>query len=84
MTTAAASGNRRGEDSVAAAVARWLPLAAAPICVVMALSTFILDSGAPSALCSAAAGSGLNGMALMYLLMATFHVGPWLKLISRR
>jgi hypothetical protein len=63
---------------------RWLHLAAAPTFAVVALSTIVLDSGAPNALCAAAGGADLNGMAPMYLLMAFFHLTPWLKMISRR
>jgi len=71
-------------EGVAAAmvVGRWLRLAAAPAFAVMALLTGILDDGAPVALC-AAGGFGLRGMAPMYLMMAAFHLGPWLRLISR-
>jgi hypothetical protein len=29
-------------------------------------------------------GSPLGGMSLMYGLMCAFHLGPWLRLISRR
>ncbi len=62
-----------------------LSLAAAPTFAIMALLTGIHGDGMPDMLCSAA-GSGLplSGMFLMYLLMSAFHLGPWLKLISRR
>jgi hypothetical protein len=87
MTGAGASSVTRGDGesiAVAPVIARWLHLAAAPTFAVMALSTLFLDGVAPSALCVAAGISGLNGMAPMYLLMALFHLTPWLKLISRR
>jgi hypothetical protein len=85
MTTASASGVTRGDgESVATAViARWLHLAAAPTFAVMALSTLVLDGGPPNAFCAVAGGSALNGMAPMYLLMALFHLTPWLKLVVR-
>ncbi len=69
--------------AAATVVAKWLPLAAAPAFAVMALSTGILDGGAPVTLC-AAGGFGLSGMAPMYLMMATLHSGPWLRLIAGR
>jgi hypothetical protein len=87
MTRAGASGVPRFDDqgAVAAwALAKWLRLAAAPTFAVMALLTVVFDSGLSNALCSAAGGLGLSGMAPMYLLMGVFHSAPWLKLISRR
>jgi hypothetical protein len=65
-------------------VAKLLHLAAAPTFAVMALSTVILDGRVSNALCAAAGSPWLSGMAPMYLLMALFHLTPWLKLISRR
>jgi hypothetical protein len=87
MSGAGARGITRGDDdSVAAApiIAGWLHLAAAPTFAVMALSTVILDGGVSNALCAAAGSPWLSGMAPMYLLMALFHLTPWLKLIARR
>jgi hypothetical protein len=87
MIGASARGITRGDSESAASapvVARWLYLAAAPTFAVMALSTIVLDSGPPNALCGGAGGSALTGMAPMYLLMALFHLAPWLKLMSRQ
>jgi hypothetical protein len=61
---------------------RSLHLAAAPIFTLMGLATSVLDNGEPNALCSVATGVWMSGMAPMYLLMAAFHLGPWLKLMS--
>jgi hypothetical protein len=63
---------------------QWLRLAAAPAFVFMALSTLVLDNDAPNALCSPGSGSVFSGMAPMYLLMAVFHLAPWLKLMPWR
>jgi hypothetical protein len=40
----------------------------------------MLGGGGPGLICSAHAGSPLNGMATMYLLMSAFHAAPWLRL----
>ena len=64
---------------------RWLSLAAAPTFAMMALLTGIHGAGMPEMLCSAAQdASPLSGMVTMYLLMSTFHSGPWLKLVFSR
>lgn len=65
-------------------VADWLCLAAAPTFAVMALLTWISESGRPDALCSAVQDGALSDMVLMYLLMSSFHSAPWLKLICGR
>jgi hypothetical protein len=80
------AGARCDSDGFVAAliVAKLLRFAASPSFTIMALLTAVFDSGAPSVLCSTASGATLNGMAPMYVLMAAFHLGPWLKLISRR
>jgi len=65
--------------------ADWLSLAAAPTFAFMALLTAVPGSGPLDMLCSTASGaSPFTGMGLMYLLMSAFHLGPWLRLISRR
>ncbi len=72
---------RRGQAALGAA--GWLGLAAAPTFAVMALRSSVPGEGADM-LCSAAHGaSPLGGMVAMYVLMSAFHLGPWLKLISR-
>jgi hypothetical protein len=63
-------------------VANWLSLAAAPTFAVMALLTG-LSGGQPDILCSAMHNaSPLGGMVPMYVLMAAFHLSPWLRLIA--
>jgi hypothetical protein len=59
-----------------------LSLAAAPTFAVMALLTAVHGGGMPDMLCSAAGSKlPLSGMFLMYVLMSTFHLGPWLRLL---
>ena len=64
-------------DAPVAGAAGLLRLAATPVFAVMALVT--RGGGMPGM-----AASPLNGMALMYLLMALFHASPWLNLIVPR
>jgi hypothetical protein len=75
---AASDGN--GDAGVRAA--DWLSLAAAPTFAAMALLG-ALGGGPADILCSTEQGSPLGGMMPMYVLMSGFHLGPWLKLISR-
>ena len=64
-------------------VTNGLSLAAAPVFALM--GGVSASNAAAMPLCSAAAGIlPLNGMAAMYLLMAVFHLSPWLKLASGR
>ena len=83
--TEASGVARCDEASVlsASAAAKCLSFAAAPTFAIMAMLTVGFSSGAPSVLCSAVSSSTLDGMAPMYLLMAAFHLGPWLRLFSQ-
>jgi hypothetical protein len=65
-----------------AGVAGWLSLAATPTFAMMGLLAAVRGS-MPDMMCSGG-GSPLSGMATMYLLMSAFHLGPWLRLLSRR
>jgi hypothetical protein len=76
--------DRDNGNAAAIGAADFLYLAAAPTFAVMALLTSLLGGGPAEALCSIAGASPLGGMVPMYLLMSTFHLAPWLKLISRR
>jgi hypothetical protein len=49
----------------------------------MALLAAVHDGGMPDMMC-AGGGSPLSGMVTMYALMSAFHLGPWLRLLSRR
>jgi hypothetical protein len=66
-----------------AGAATWLSLAAAPTFAVMGLLTAVHSGGMPDMICSGG-GSPLSGMVTMYALMSAFHLGPWLRLLSRR
>ncbi len=57
-----------------------LHLAATPVFTLMAA----LNTGGQPMICSMEGGSMLGGMALMYLLMAIVHLGPWLDLLRRQ
>ena len=69
----------QGRKRTSISLVRALSLAAAPTFAIMALLTAV--SGVPDALCSPG-GSPLTGMVAMYLLMSTFHLTPWLRLLS--
>ena len=62
-------------------VAKWLRMAASPVCAIMALLTG-LDASPIDSLCSHGHAS-LSGMVPMYLLMSAFHSAPWLNLLFR-
>ena len=60
--------------------ADWLSLAAAPTFALMASVTALLGDAHASAICSQTGmPSPLSGMIPMYLLMAAFHLSPWLR-----
>ncbi|UCI06101.1 hypothetical protein [Mesorhizobium sp. B1-1-8] len=64
-------------------LADWLCLAAAPTFAIMALLTAAY--GGQDMMCmSGHEASMLSGMVPMYLLMAAFHLAPWLRLATRR
>ncbi len=74
-------GQRR--ESPKASTDDLLSLAAAPTFAIMALLTVIQGDGMQGMVCAAARNaSPLTGMATMYLLMAAFHLAPWLRLIT--
>lgn len=70
-------------NRTAAEAAAWLGLAAAPTFAVMAAASVAAGGGPMASLCQAAGGGPLDGMAVMYLLMSAFHLGPWLKRMGR-
>ncbi|MDX8481735.1 hypothetical protein RFN28_25215 [Mesorhizobium sp. VK24D] len=60
-----------------------LSLAAAPTFATMALLTAAY--GGEGMMCMSGPGASmLSGMVPMYLLMAAFHLAPWLRLLGRR
>lgn len=65
-----------------AAAARWLSLAAAPTFALMALVTGVQEANAAPLVCGPAPATPISGMMVMYLLMAGFHLGPWLRRLS--
>ena len=68
--------------AAARAAADGLSLAAAPAFAMMALAAAVLGAGVAPLCMGAEHGSPMSGMAPMYLLMAAFHSGPWLRLIA--
>ena len=59
-------------------VADFLHLAATPTFALLAVVTAISGSG-PMTCMEMAGASLLDSMGFMYLLMAVFHAGPWMK-----
>ena len=71
----------RNGERVALGAAGWLSLAASPTFALMALMTGLFGDGPAATLCTQAGlPSVLSGMGPMYLLMAAFHLAPWLRL----
>ena len=61
--------------------ADWLSLSAAPVFALMALITALPGQSHAAAICSHFdQPTWAGGMLPMYLLMAAFHVAPWLRL----
>ena len=82
---ATAGGSSGSDNAGALGAADVVCLAAAPTFAIMALATGVLGGSQTDMLCSTMHGaSPLSGMALMYLLMGSFHTAPWLKLIYGR
>lgn len=74
----AGAGDRGAPDC---APARRIGLAAAPAFALMTLGSVLAGTRA-DALCGAMQGSSpLFGMTAMYLLMAVFHLPPWVRLL---
>jgi len=64
-------------------LAAWLTLAATPVFLAMAVVSGVAEARGAAMLCGAPP-SPLGGMAVMYALMAAFHLAPWLRLIGDR
>jgi hypothetical protein len=59
-------------------IAAWLGLAATPCFACLALISAIGGGGNP--VCSGSRGiAGVDSMTAMYLVMAVFHLRPWLQ-----
>lgn len=54
---------------------------AAPVFAAMAVVTAIGEDEAMAAICATGPVPSFSGMVTMYLLMAVFHLGPWLGLL---
>lgn len=65
-------------------LSNWLGLAASPTFATLALWTLAFGDREAAMICSGGQGGPISGMALMYLLMAAFHLPCWLRLVARR
>jgi hypothetical protein len=76
-------GSPTARRAAARHVAKWLHLAAAPVFVLMTLAA-MLDTSPIAMACMGGDPTwwSTGGMAPMYLLMAAFHLGPWLEAVS--
>lgn len=75
---------RTGSTPAGTGAADILSLMATPSFAIMALLTPMLDRGA-DVLCAASTDAmPVNGMVVMYALMAGFHLPCWLRLIAGR
>lgn len=61
-----------------------LSLAAAPVFALMGVLIGVFGSASGVHGTGAHSPGGLDGMALMYVLMAGFHSAPWLALLAGR
>jgi hypothetical protein len=84
VTAAGDAAGHRGSDAAGRCAADVLALAAAPTFVLMACASAVAGDDPMGMLCSAAHGSPLGGMAVMYGLMGVFHLAPWLRWMARR
>ncbi|PDT00784.1 hypothetical protein CO666_28990 [Rhizobium chutanense] len=87
LAAAADGSTDKPRSSVTSSLGRraadWLAFAAAPTFVLMALLT--AATGSADVTCMTAPDAfPIGGMAPMYLLMAGFHLAPWLRLAGRR
>lgn len=73
-------GNHYSGRPMTARLANGLHLAATPVFAAMALLTGMSDDPM-SQICSIGAGSPIDGMLPMYLLMSVFHSPPWIRLM---
>lgn len=63
-------------------VSRLLALAAAPTFAAIALWSVIAGPSPAGMICSTP-GSPVDAMTMMYVLMAVFHIPPWLRMATR-
>ena len=63
------------------ALAKWIPLAAAPLSCVLACHSLLTPSGGIACI-STPAAFAFQDMGLMYRLMSLVHLPPWLTLIG--